>query len=160
MKSALSRGASRRGSCRRCGGRKIGVNARMASSCAPVSSGVVGSCPRMAISPYAAACSSTKFFRLHEHAAGPQQGSKTRPLYGSRHGDEQLHDALRSVELAAALAFGAGESFQKVFHRRARERLGVRFRFVEADVADDVHESAELDFVEAGAGVIAREARL
>src|SRR5206468_3854252 len=68
-----------------------------------------------------------------------------------------LDDALRGVELAAALAFRAGELAEKVFIDATEHVLGLRRRFVEADVADDVHESAEPNFVEAGPGVIARQ---
>ena len=87
----------------------------------------------------------------------PQHGIEHAAFVGFKHGDEHLHDALRGVELAAALAFRAGELAEKVFIDAPEHVLGLRRRFVEADVADDVHESAEPDFVEAGPGVIARQ---
>jgi hypothetical protein len=51
------------------------------------------------------------------------------------------------VELAAALALRAGEFAEKVFIYAPEHVLGLGHRFVEADVADDVHESAEPDMV-------------
>ena len=53
--------------------------------------------------------------------------------------------------------FRAGEFAEKVFIDAPEHVPGLRRRFVEADVADDVHEAAEPDFVEAGPGVIARQ---
>src|SRR5436189_111433 len=56
-----------------------------------------------------------EFFRLHEHAAGTAAGIVDAAFVGSEHLDEETHDALRCVELAALLAFGAGELAEKIF---------------------------------------------
>src|SRR6266536_2127154 len=56
-----------------------------------------------------------EFFRLHEHAAGTAAGIVNAASIGSEHFDEKTHDALRSVELAAFLAFGAGEPAEEIF---------------------------------------------
>ncbi len=45
-----------------------------------------------------------EFFRLHEHAAGTAAGIVNAAFVGSEHLDEETHDTLRSVELAAFLA--------------------------------------------------------
>src|SRR5437588_9385255 len=50
-----------------------------------------------------------EFFRLHEHAAGTAARVVNTAFVWSEHLDEEAHDALRSVELTAFLAFGAGE---------------------------------------------------
>jgi hypothetical protein len=46
-----------------------------------------------------------EFFRLHEHAAGTAAGIVNAAFVRSEHLDEETHDALRSVELAAFHAF-------------------------------------------------------
>jgi hypothetical protein len=51
----------------------------------------------------------------------------------------------------------AGEATEEIFVNAAEDVLGFGGGFVEADVADDINEAAELDFIEAGAGVIAGE---
>ena len=56
-----------------------------------------------------------EFFRLHEHAAGAAAGIVDAAFVGSEHLDEEAHDALRGVELAAVLALGAGELAEEVF---------------------------------------------
>src|SRR5438552_8021378 len=56
-----------------------------------------------------------EFFRLHEHAAGTATGVVNTAFVGSEHLNEETNDALRSVELAALFAFGAGELAEKVF---------------------------------------------
>src|SRR5205807_6611035 len=50
-----------------------------------------------------------EFFRLHEHATGTAAGIVNAAFVRSEHLDEKTYDSLRSVELAAFLAFGAGE---------------------------------------------------
>src|SRR5947199_4985960 len=62
-----------------------------------------------------AAAGFDEFFRLHEHAAGTAAGVVNPAFVGSEHLDEEAHDALRSVELAAFLAFSAGEPAKEVF---------------------------------------------
>src|SRR5438445_9793495 len=56
-----------------------------------------------------------EFFRLHKHAAGTAAGVVNAAFVGSEHLDEEAHDALRCVELAAFLAFGAGELAEEIF---------------------------------------------
>src|SRR5207302_8904992 len=56
-----------------------------------------------------------EFFRLHEHAARTAAGIVHTAFVGSEHLDEEPHDALRSIELAAFLAFGAGEPAEEIF---------------------------------------------
>src|SRR5206468_9510580 len=50
-----------------------------------------------------------EFFRLHEHAAGTAAGIVNAAFVGSEHLDQETHDALRSVELAAFLTLSAGK---------------------------------------------------
>ena len=56
-----------------------------------------------------------EFFRLHEHAAGTAAGIVNAAFVGSEHLDEETHDTLRSVELAAFLALSTGEPAEEVF---------------------------------------------
>ena len=53
--------------------------------------------------------------RLHEHAAGTAGGVKDAAVEGFDDLGQQLDDAARRVELAAALALGHGESAEEVF---------------------------------------------
>ena len=73
-----------------------------------------------------------EFFRLHEHAAGTAAGIVNAAFVGSEHLDEETHDALRRVELAAFLAFGAGEPAEEVFVDAAEDVFAMRLRFVAA----------------------------
>jgi len=106
-----------------------------------------------------------EFFRLHEHAAGTAAGVVNAAFVGGEHLDEQTDDALRSVELAAFLAFGAGEPAEEVFVDAAEQVKGpvlFVFHFVwlrrgKLDAADEVDEFAETVFVERGAGVVFRQ---
>ena len=56
-----------------------------------------------------------EFFRLHEHATGTAAGIVNAAFVGSEHLDEESHDALRGVELAAFLSLSARESAEEVF---------------------------------------------
>src|SRR5438309_3476720 len=56
-----------------------------------------------------------EFFRLYKHAAGTAAGIVNAAFVGGEHLDEESHDALRSIELAAFLALGAGEPVEEVF---------------------------------------------
>ena len=95
-----------------------------------------------------------EFLRLHEHAAGAAAGIVDAALVGREHFDEEAHDAVRRVELAAVLAFGAGELGEEVFVDAAENVLGA-IRFVaQADGADEVDEFAEAVLVERRAGVV------
>lgn len=66
-----------------------------------------------------------------------------------QHCADHLPDALLGVELAAALIFRACEPSEEVI-MLSEHVLGLGHRFVENDVALDVHSFAEADFVEAG----------
>src|SRR5207253_9094220 len=92
-----------------------------------------------------------EFFRLHEHAAGTAARIVNAAFVGSEHLDEETHDALRGVELAALLAFRAGETAEEIFIDAAEQVEGpvlFVFRFVclrsgESYRADEVDEFAE-----------------
>src|SRR2546430_8922041 len=50
-----------------------------------------------------------EFFRLHEHAAGTAAGIVNAAFVGGEYRDEESHDALRRVELAAFFSLSASE---------------------------------------------------
>jgi hypothetical protein len=77
-----------------------------------------------------------------------------RPFVGSKHLDEEAHDAGRGVELAAVLALGAGELGEEVFEDAAEEVLRPAGDIGELDGADEIDEFAEAVFVEVGAAVV------
>src|SRR5439155_18402476 len=104
-----------------------------------------------------AAVSFDEFFRLHEHAAGPAAGIVNAAFVGREHLDEETHNALRSVELAAFLAFGAGELAEEVFVDAAEDVFRAVRLVAHADRADEIDEFAEAVFVERGAGVVFRQ---
>ena len=92
-----------------------------------------------------------EFFRLHEHAAGAAAGIVDAAFVGREHLDEEPHDAVRGVELAAVLALGAGELGEEVFVDAAEDVLGaVLPSSPSADGADEVDEFAEPVLVEPG----------
>ena len=62
-----------------------------------------------------------ELFGLHEHAAGAAGGVVDAAFVGGEHLDQAAHDAGGRVELAAVLAFGAGEAGQEVFVDPAQE---------------------------------------
>jgi len=60
-------------------------------------------------------------------------------------GDRHLHGALRSVELAAAPAFLAGELPQEEFMDATGHVVGLRCRFIEAGVSEGVQLSFKVE---------------
>ena len=99
-----------------------------------------------------------EFLRLHEHAAGTAAGIVNAAFVGREHLDEEAHDALRGVELAAFLAFGAGELAEEIFVDAAEDVFRAAARFVaHADRADEVDEFAKAMLVERGPGVFFRK---
>ncbi len=63
----------------------------------------------------AAAVLLDELFRLHEHAARAAAGVVDAALVGLDHLDQRADDRARRVELAAALAFRAGELAEEIF---------------------------------------------
>jgi hypothetical protein len=57
----------------------------------------------------------------------PQQGSNTRPLVGSEHGDQRFHDGRWREELTAALAFAVGEFADEVLVDAPQQVLAAVF---------------------------------
>ena len=121
------------------------------------------------MSPIRPPCSSTNFFRLHEHAAAAAAGIvDARPLAGSmvrgEHLDQHLDHAPRCVELATLLAFGAGELGEEVFVDAAQRVFRAVFGRPQANRADQVDQFTEALLVECRAGVVfgqhALEARI
>src|SRR2546430_10792849 len=98
-----------------------------------------------------------EFFRLHEHAAGTAAGIVNAAFVGREHLDEETHNALRSVELAAFLAFGAGELAKEVFVDAAEDVFRATRFVAHADGADEVDEIAEAALVGCGPGVSSSE---
>ena len=91
---------------------------------------------------------------LHEHAARAAAGVVDAALVGREHLDQHAHHVRGRVELAAALALGAGEPGEEVLVDAAERVLGAVGRAAERDVADQVDDLAEPLLVEAGAGVV------
>ena len=92
-----------------------------------------------------------------EHAARAAAGVVDAALVGREHLDQHAHHARGRVELAAALALGAGEAREEVLVDAAERVLGAVGGAAEGDVADQVDELAEALLVEAGAGVVLRQ---
>ena len=78
----------------------------------------------MLMSPSLPPWASTNFSRLHEHAAGAAAGVVNAALVGGEHLDQQPDDADGGVELAAVLAFGAGELGEEILVDAAEQVLG------------------------------------
>ena len=95
-----------------------------------------------------------EFHRLHEHAGRPAAGIVDPALIRLQHLDQELDHATRGIELAAFLAFGAGELRQKVFVNSAEHVLGPGVLVAHPDIADHVDELAETRLVEGRTGVI------
>ncbi|MEA3220284.1 MAG: hypothetical protein OZX49_01390 [Immundisolibacter sp.] len=91
---------------------------------------------------------------LHEHAARAAAGVVDAALVWSEHLDQHAHHVRGRVELAAALALGAGEAGEKVLVHAAEGVPGAVGRAAERDVADQVDDLAQTRFVQAGAGVV------
>ena len=98
-----------------------------------------------------------EFLGLHEHAAGAAAGVIDLALVRGEHGDQRLDDAGRGVELAALLAFGAGELAEEVFVNLAEHVAGVVDVFAKADGGHQINQFAEFAvrqlFLNFGAGV-------
>ena len=106
-------------------------------------------------------CASHELSRdLNEHAAGAAAGVEDAALVRREHLDQQPDDAAGRVELAALLAFGAGELREEVLVDAAQDVLGAVLLVAQADVADQVDELAEALLVQPRAGVILRQRRL
>ena len=72
-----------------------------------------------------AAVAFDEFLGLHEHAAGAAARVVDAALVGLQHLDQHAHDRARRIELAAALALGAGEAAEEVFVDAAENVLGL-----------------------------------
>ena len=92
--------------------------------------------------------------RLDKHAAGAAAGVIDPALVGGKHLHQHTDDAAGRVELAAFLAFGAGELGQEVFVDPAQDVFGAVLFVAQADVADQVDELAEALLIEARVGVV------
>jgi hypothetical protein len=90
-----------------------------------------------------------ELFGLDKHAAGATAGVVDTALVGSQHLDQQTDDAGRGVELAALLAFGAGELGEKIFVDAAEDVLAAPGLVAQANVADQIDELAETLLVQA-----------
>src|SRR5437870_13577497 len=98
-----------------------------------------------------------EFFRLHEHAARTAAGIVNPAFVGSEHLDEESHDALRGVELAAFLALGARELTQEIFVDTTEDIFRSTHFVAHADGADEVDELAESVLVERRTRVFFRQ---
>ncbi len=106
------------------------------------------------MSPSLPAVGFDEFFRLHEHAAGTAAGIVNAAFVGSEHLDEEPHNALRGVELAAFLAFGAGELAEEILVNPAQNVFGTACLIAHADSADKIDEFSQTVFVECRSGVV------
>jgi len=70
------------------------------------------------------------------------------------HLDQQLDHAARRVELAAALALGAGEAAEEVLVDAPEDVLGAALGVAHRDGADEVDELAQLRLVDVRASVV------
>jgi len=93
-----------------------------------------------------------ELFRLHEHAARAAAGVIDASAVGFEHLHQHAHHRAGRVELAAALAFGAGELAEEVFVHAAEHVLGPVGFFAQADVGEQVDELAEHHLVESPGG--------
>src|SRR5690606_35970159 len=94
---------------------------------------------------------------LHEHAARATAGVVDAALERLEHLDQQLDHAARRVELAAALALGAGEAAEEVLVDAAEDVLGAALGVAHGDGADEVDELAQLRLVDVRASVVLAE---
>ena len=83
----------------------------------------------------AAAVRLDELLALHEHAARAAAGVVDAAAIGRQHLDQHAHHVGRRVELAALLAFGAGELGEEVFVDAPERVLGARRLAAEGDVA-------------------------
>ena len=82
------------------------------------------------------------------------RGRRRGPCTGASISTSTRDDAAGRVELAALLAFGAGELGEEVLVDPAEDVLGAVLLVAEADVADQVDQLAEALLVERGSGVV------
>src|SRR5215203_6455248 len=90
----------------------------------------------------------------YEHAARAAAGIEDPAAEGLEHRHQELDDALRCVELAAALAFRCRELAEEVLVDTAEDVLRAAGGVAEADLGDEVHELAETGLVQGGAAVV------
>ena len=90
---------------------------------------------------------------LHEHAAGAAAGVIDLAVVRGEDGDQRLDDAGRRVELAALLAFGAGELAEEVFIDLAEHVARLAGVVAEADGGHQIDQLAELAVRQLGAAV-------
>ena len=95
-----------------------------------------------------------ELFALDEHGAGAAAGVVDAAFVGGEHFNQDADDVGGGVELAAFLAFGAGELGEEVFIDVAEHVLGAVGGAAEGDVADEFDELAEPLFVETWAGEV------
>ena len=94
---------------------------------------------------------------LHEHA-GRTAARVVHPSFVRfQHLHQQLHDTPGGVELAAALAFRAGELRQEVFVNAPQHVSGAGIRVAYLDVADQIDQFTQAALVERWARVILRQ---
>ena len=106
----------------------------------------------------AAAVGEDELLALHEHAAGAAARIVDAALVRLDHLDKEPDNGLRRVELATALAFGAGELAEEVFVNAPENVLRTALGVAQADLADQVDEFAESRLVERRPGVVLRQA--
>ncbi len=88
--------------------------------------------------------------RLHEHTARTAARVVHPAAIRLDHRDQQADHAARGVELAAALALGAGELGQEILIHAAEGVLGLVLFGAQADIRDGVDELAQGILVQAG----------
>ncbi len=91
---------------------------------------------------------------LYKHPTGATAGVVHAALVGLDHLHQQLHHALRGVELAASLALGDGESPEEVFVDSAQRVPDSRFPGFQIDVAHQLDQLAKAGLVQGGPGVV------
>jgi hypothetical protein len=91
---------------------------------------------------------------LHEHAARAAAGVVDAALVRGEHLDQHAHHVRGRVELAAALALGAGEAREEVLVHAAERVARAVGRAAERDVADQVDDLAQALLVETRPGVV------
>lgn len=94
-----------------------------------------------------------EFFRLHEHAAGAAAGVVHLAVVRRQHGHQCLDDGGRGVELAALLAFGAGELAEEIFVDLAQHVARLAGILAEANGGNQIHQLAQLAIRQLGARV-------
>jgi len=106
--------------------------------------GGVGFLPEHGDIAQLAAVGFDEFFGLHKHAAGAAARVVHFAVMRGEHGDQRIDDAGGRVELAAALAFGAGEHAQKIFVHLPQHIARLAGIVAEADGGDEINQLAQL----------------